>query len=200
MWIFTSVTSAVCSSLSAMPTHTLASSVLASPSVLTEDILFPRLAAAGRGVLAILDERLGLLLLDKVGQLVSIGEGLPQVMFAVVFSGYVGWSPIVVFSGFVCVGQLIVLALFPGLEDLSLSSLSVCFEEYAFIIFMNVEDSQRFEEAFDVERSSWISPHLLFFHFRALSVVRDRWCMDGRISTKNSPSGRPHWSGSCLKF
>ena len=54
MWIFTSVTSAVCSTLSAMPTHTLASSVLASPSVLTEDISFPRLAAAGRGVLAIL--------------------------------------------------------------------------------------------------------------------------------------------------
>ena len=44
-------------------------------------------------------------------------------MFAVVFSCYVGWSPIVVFSGFVCVGQLIVLALFPGLEDLSWSSL-----------------------------------------------------------------------------
>ena len=74
-------------------------------------------------MLAILDERLGLLLLDKVGQLVSIGEGLPQVMFAVVFSCYVGWSPIVVFSGFFCVGQLVVLALFPGLEDLSWSSL-----------------------------------------------------------------------------
>ena len=54
MWIFTSVTSAVCSSLSAMPTHTLASSVLASPSVFDRGHIVPRLAAAGRGVLAIL--------------------------------------------------------------------------------------------------------------------------------------------------
>ena len=208
VWIFTSVTSAVCSSLSAMPTHTLASSVLASPSVFDRGHIVPppRCRRARR----VGDPG------DKVGQLVSIGEGLPQVMFAVVFSGYVGWFPIFVFSGFVCVGQLVVLALFPGLEDLSWSSLrtfqKMCsavlpglkdlfclpsvFEEYAFIIFMNVEDSQRFEEAFDVERSSWISPHILFFHFRALSVVRDRWCMDGRISTKNSPGGRPHRSGT----
>ena len=47
----------------------------------------------------------------------------------------------------------------PWFEGSILSSLCVCFEEYAFIIFMNVEDSQRFEEAFNVERSSWISPH-----------------------------------------
>ena len=72
-----SAASAVCSSQSAILTH---------PGILNScksqrfdrDILFPRLAAAGRGVLAILDERLGLLLLDKVGQLVSIGEGFPK--------------------------------------------------------------------------------------------------------------------------
>ena len=89
MWIFTSVTSAVCSSLSAMPTHTLASSVLASPSVFDRGHIVPppRCRRARR----VGDPG------DKVGQLVSTGEGLPQVMFAVVISGYVGWSPIFVF-------------------------------------------------------------------------------------------------------
>ena len=66
---------------------------------------------------------------------------------------------------------------------------------HAFIIFMDVEDSQRFEEAFDVNRSSWICARLLFFHFRGLSVVRDRG-VDGWISTNNSPRRRPHLSGS----
>ena len=42
-------------------------------------------------------------------------------------------------------------------------------------------------------RSSWTSPS--GYHARA-PQVGDRWCMDGGHRHGNSPSGRPHWSGS----
>ena len=67
----------------------------------------PRLIAAVPCVSAILDERLGLWLLDQVGWLVYthqvyLGkfEDVPHIMFAVVFYSVVGRSPIVVFSLF----------------------------------------------------------------------------------------------------
>ena len=67
----------------------------------------PRLTAAVRCVSAILEERLGLRLLDQVGRLVYshqvyLGkfEDVPHIMFAVVFCSFVGRSPTVVFSWF----------------------------------------------------------------------------------------------------
>ena len=66
----------------------------------------PRLTAV-RCVSAILEDRLGLWLLDQVGWLVYshqvyLGkfEDVPHIMIAVVFFSFVGRSPIVVFSWF----------------------------------------------------------------------------------------------------
>ena len=54
----------------------------------------------------------------------------------------------------------------------------------------------------------WFSPRVWIpvgrgsrplFSLRNIAWCSRPWCIDGRISTKNSPRGRPHWSGS-FKF
>ena len=38
-------------------------------------------------------------------------EDVPHIMCTVVFSAFVGWSPIIIFSCFVCAGKLMVVSL-----------------------------------------------------------------------------------------
>ena len=136
-------------------THTLASSVLASPSVfLTEDILFPRLAAAERGVLAILATKWSarvywgrfapshvrcrvLWLRRMVPDFCIQWLRLRWTTRSSRFIPRVGGS-ILVFPPYIPEN---VFSSTPWIEGSILSSLCVCFEEYV-------------EEAFDVERSS----------------------------------------------
>ena len=56
---------------------------------------------------------------------------------------------------------------------------------------------------FTVTPRIWLrlaAAHGLSCHFGALRIVRGRGISTGEYRRGNSPSGRPHWSGSLLKF